>query len=55
MHQNLTSFQLSIESGNIDAIKVLLDAGANPNLGDDDAMLVKVGYLILAISYLILI
>lgn len=34
-------FKLSIESGNIDAIKVLLDAGANPNLGDDDGMSVR--------------
>ncbi|KAF3399279.1 hypothetical protein DPV78_006258 [Talaromyces pinophilus] len=33
-----TPLMLSIESENIDAIKVLLDAGANPNLGDDDGI-----------------
>jgi hypothetical protein len=31
--------KLSIESESVDAIKVLLEAGANPNIGDEDGML----------------
>ncbi|OKL59087.1 hypothetical protein UA08_05842 [Talaromyces atroroseus] len=33
-----TPLMLTIECGNMDAMKVLLDAGADPNVGDDDGI-----------------
>jgi hypothetical protein len=30
--------QLALESKNLEAIKCLLEAGADPNVGDDDQM-----------------
>ena len=35
------SLQLAIEGNHLDAIRLLLKAGADPNIGDDDQVYVK--------------